>query len=263
MLKNAYRPLLASILGIITSFNLAQAENYYQEQRKAYLEEHPLFAELFQAEESERPGFVTAHKKKAETGDAKSALLYALALQSGIGIERDLEVADQWLKMAAEEGDVRAIYAYATSLMKKEAQTNRDLGALGWMRKAAEKDYAKAQAAVGARLVMLKEPASAEEGLSLLETAFKNGQIQAAIMLARCYSFGFGVERDWAKTLEWYRKAAELGHPSAQFILAQEYMNGHGLPKNLEIARSWAQKAADQGLKDATQLLEEIKAAGE
>ncbi|MDA9008708.1 sel1 repeat family protein [Alphaproteobacteria bacterium] len=231
------------------------AENYSERQRTAYLDENPLFAQLFQASEEDRVVLFSEHTAKGANGNPKSQYLVGLAYQAGMATAQDNDQALSWLEKAALQNDLRAQYALGAALSKKGEQES----SLKWFKKAAKSGYAKAQAAYGARLVMSKEQEVSQEGLNWLKTAFDQGHVPAAIMLARCYSFGFGVEREWSKVIEWYTKAAELDHPSAQFILASEYKNGHGLPKDFEKARFWAEKAAGQGIKEAEALLLELK----
>ena len=61
------------------------------------------------------------------------------------------------------------------------------------------------------------------------------------------WGMGMGVEKDSAKAVEWYRKAAEQGLDSAQYHLGRCYEGGHGVTKDLTKAAEWYQKAADKG----------------
>ena len=44
--------------------------------------------------------------------------------------------------------------------------------------------------------------------------------------LGYCYTYGIGVEQDYAKALECFRKGAEQGFPRAQFLLQLLLING-------------------------------------
>lgn len=58
------------------------------------------------------------------------------------------------------------------------------------------------------------------------------------------------VEKQWDKAVEWYRKAAVLGHAEAQRSLAIcYYAGGNGIAQDYSQAVTWARKAAEQ--KDA------------
>jgi uncharacterized protein len=54
-------------------------------------------------------------------------------------------------------------------------------------------------------------------------------------------------KRDFVKAIKWYRKAAELGNLDAQFNLGVMYKNGQGLPQDYAEAVNWYRKAAEQG----------------
>ena len=58
---------------------------------------------------------------------------------------------------------------------------------------------------------------------------------------------GRDIPKDPAAALEWYRKAADQGHPTAQVRLAMRYAQGRGVKKNPDEARRLFRLAADQG----------------
>ena len=62
--------------------------------------------------------------------------------------------------------------------------------------------------------------------------------------------------REVAKTL----KAAEQGDADAQNYLGWMYSHGYGVPKNKAEAVKWYRKAAEQGDSDAKRALEELEA---
>src|SRR5690606_30096882 len=58
----------------------------------------------------------------------------------------------------------------------------------------------------------------------------------------------YGVARDPAQAVQWYRKAADQGLAIAQANLGTMYRNGTGVARNNLRAAEWYQKSADQGL---------------
>ena len=58
------------------------------------------------------------------------------------------------------------------------------------------------------------------------------------------YTNGWGVTKDYAKALRWYRKAADQGDAGAQYALSLAYANGRGTSPDLLQARVWMEKAA-------------------
>ena len=53
--------------------------------------------------------------------------------------------------------------------------------------------------------------------------------------------------QNYAKALEWYRKAAEQGYAFAQSCLGVMYRDGKGVSKNFRKAKECFRKAVDQG----------------
>jgi hypothetical protein len=65
---------------------------------------------------------------------------------------------------------------------------------------------------------------------------------------AQC-EFGYCCDQlgDWAKAVQWYRKAAEQGHVGAQYNLGVCYEHGKGVHKDAGQTTEWYRKAADLG----------------
>jgi TPR repeat protein len=77
--------------------------------------------------------------------------------------------------------------------------------------------------------------------------AAKKGNVEAQFNLGLMYYNGLGVDKDYAKAVEWYQKAADQGLAVAQFNLGTMYENGRGVAKDYTKAFEWYEKAADQG----------------
>lgn len=95
---------------------------------------------------------------------------------------------------------------------------------------------------------------NSEDARYFLENA-KKGDEKVLTSLAIAYYEGNG----YAKALECYRKAAELGYEVAQCDLAYMYKMGQGAPKNVEQALYWYEKSAEQGDEMAMRHLDYIK----
>lgn len=78
------------------------------------------------------------------------------------------------------------------------------------------------------------------------------------------YDSGFvGVDDKEARSLQWFRKAAELGQADAQNILGYFYLNGkRGIKRDLQKGGQWYELAAAQGNVDALINLGEIYYSG-
>ena len=63
---------------------------------------------------------------------------------------------------------------------------------------------------------------------------------------AEKYRTGVGVEKNPAKAVDLYRKAAERGHLGSQYRLAESYRIGEGVVKDPGKAVQWHRKAAGE-----------------
>ena len=66
---------------------------------------------------------------------------------------------------------------------------------------------------------------------------------------------GVGVPRNFIQSVQWYRKAAELGDRGGQSALAWAYFWGRGIVQDDRQAFEWAQRAAEQNQPRAQSLL--------
>ncbi len=84
------------------------------------------------------------------------------------------------------------------------------------------------------------------------------GNAAAQFQTAEGYRVGRGVEKDRARAVLWYQKAADQGLARAQFGLAEMYAYGLGTPQNYQNAITWYRKAAEQGHFQAQEDLAEM-----
>jgi V8-like Glu-specific endopeptidase len=87
--------------------------------------------------------------------------------------------------------------------------------------------------------------------LGRLSPLAEKGDARAQFDLGFMHAYGWGVQRNPAEAITWYRKAAEQGLPVAQHFLGLAYVNGEGVrPDDAEAAR-WFARAAAQGFAQA------------
>ena len=87
--------------------------------------------------------------------------------------------------------------------------------------------------------------------LKTVEPAAQSGEAIAQNRLAEMYEFGYGVSRDAAQAISWYRKAADQGLVAAQHNIGRAYNFGTGVTQDFNQAEKWYRKAAEQGHMDA------------
>lgn len=152
-------------------------------------------------------------EKAAELGHPLAHFNLGLCYENGNGGWIDFDKAIECFTKAAELGITNASYELAYCYSEKGNMDN----ALNWLKKAAEIGIADAQADLG--------------------SWYKHG--------------GYGVEKDYAKAVEWYTKAVEKGHPMSHFNLGLCYRWGDGVEQDLNKAIELYTKAAELGVKDA------------
>jgi TPR repeat protein len=120
----------------------------------------------------------------------------------------------------------------------------------------------RAEASVAVK-PQIAAPRAEDEDLAAADAAFRRGDYATVRQLMKpladagnakaqnylgvLYDNGFGVPRDDAQAVAWYRKAADQGNAAAQSNLGRLYDNGHGVPQDDARALSWYRKAAEQG----------------
>ncbi len=65
------------------------------------------------------------------------------------------------------------------------------------------------------------------------------------------YACGSGVDQDWERAVEWYRKAADLGHVLARISLGNCLREGRGVERDANASFRLYAQAAEQGFADA------------
>ncbi len=129
------------------------------------------------------------------------------------------------LAARAAEGDPAACYEYGHRLLTgKKVQQDRKQ-ALNWLHRAAEK-----------------------------------GNIRAAAALGACYTHALGTKPNTKLARQWYKVAAEAGHPYAQLELAEHYMKV--TPQDPAQAVTYIRYAALQGSAEAAFLMSMVFAQG-
>jgi TPR repeat protein len=167
-------------------------------------------------------------------------------------------------------GALAVVAAAGTALLVQQTTPS------AWFQKAADRGAgdgertrpreAKAAPRSEAEMVAKPEvaaPRAEAEDLASADSAFKRGDYatvrrlmtpladagnaKAQNYLGVLYDHGYGVPRDDAQAVAWYRKAADQGNPEAQSNLGRLYDNGHGVLQDDARAVAWYRKAAEQG----------------
>ncbi len=82
------------------------------------------------------------------------------------------------------------------------------------------------------------------KALDLYHRAAEHGNASAQSTLGLMYAQGLNFPKDLARAFELYRAAAEQGDVSGQLNLAEMYAKGEGVPKDAALAAIWYHKVA-------------------
>lgn len=89
-----------------------------------------------------------------------------------------------------------------------------------------------------------------DKALEILHTLSEQGDTLAKFHIGYMYNYGFGVKRDYATAMQWYKQAV-INVPKASFYIGFMHHKGQGVPKNLKYAYMWWEIAHQQGHKYA------------
>ena len=126
----------------------------------------------------------------------------------------DLQLLDDIAQKAAS-GDPKAQLRLAV-----QCDENGDGGsALDWLRRAASSGYLPARTTLAKRLIS-RPPFSTQEGVALANEAAREGDGEAAYLMAALVGAGLGIQQSWPSALDCLRYSAEHGYAPAQSTLA-------------------------------------------
>ncbi len=87
-----------------------------------------------------------------------------------------------------------------------------------------------------------------EKGLALGRESAAAGSCFGQFVVGKCYDSGWGVAKDDAEAVRWYRLAAEQGHAVAQVSLGKILLHGGvGVARDRAEAIRWFRLVAAQG----------------
>jgi TPR repeat protein len=185
-------------------------------------------------------------ERGADAGDPAAAFNFAVCLTEGLGVERDERKAAEWIQRAAESLPV-AQYWYGRMLTEGRGVEADLTAARVWLGRAAENGIVEAQVMLGEMMVNASGgPRDQRAAGDLFARAAAQGHAAAMFALG-VLAAGNGDGADRASAQQWFRQAAERGHPYAQLMLAR-YL-AHGL-------------AGSTDLVEAQRLLKAAQAAG-
>ena len=87
----------------------------------------------------------------------------------------------------------------------------------------------------------------ASELIDHIESLAENRVAEAVFLMGTAYDEGLGKTADIETAVQWYRRAADLGHGLARHNLGNVYFEGRGVAQNDSLAVHWWTMAAEGG----------------
>ncbi len=189
-------------------------------------------------------------KKSGKAGFGPAQIYLGIAYETGRGAGKNLKGAIEWYCRAADQNLPDAYFHLGRlCLMRGDARGTAE--AFRLFRLAADLGHVEACFNVGLFYHNggPEIEANRELALAYFKLAGEAGHHEAQTVLGGLYENGIGVEKDEAKALTWYLRAAAKGHAYAQCCVADLYLAAARFDP--EQAARWYRRAADQGLAEA------------
>jgi TPR repeat protein len=202
----------------------------------------------------------TALQKVATEGNKEA--MYELAIRYKDGAPKNAGMYAEWLRKAAEAGNVQAMTKlYAELNLGRDIQKDT-AQSLFWLRKAAEAGSTRAMIMLAERYeIGFELSENKEEAFRWYHRAAELGDPESMGNVAKCYYFGRGVSKSNEEAVVWWRKGANADSKSAMFWLGRSYVKGEGVQISEEQAIYWWRKAVE-GDSPNKLAVEELKKRG-
>lgn len=185
--------------------------------------------------------------RMASAGDPLAMMEYAAALASGIGVTRNMEEAETWLKKSADCGYWNAMLRYSAWLMRDKAKDRRK-EAFDYTRQAALMGDGLAEIRLGDCYHFgLGCEKSFEEARKCYSHASRRGSVNGVLSMARLYDDRSFSQRSDIEAAVWTEKAAQMGNTDAMCVMGDRFFYGVSVAKDMKKATMWYDRAARAG----------------
>lgn len=154
------------------------------------------------------------------------------------------------MQLSAEAGNANAQLNLGNLYLKGSYIKRNVYEAEKWYLKAADQGLAIARFRLGLLYALDVEfnklNSNVEKGKTLIFDAANQGLADAEFFTGIIY-YNSNTPQRFIESAEWFKKAAEQGHPQAQLLLGNQLLLGLGVEKDLEEAKKLYFKSAEQG----------------
>jgi TPR repeat protein len=220
-------------------------------------------------------------KKGAELGNFRCQTLLGQIYNEGKGVEKNVDEAIKWFRLAVESNYSLAMYELGMVLQDStegcklilaaaeqylpqaehlvgvmylhgEGTSKDEAAALKWLRRAANHGHLAGQFELASLLEAgIGEVSNIPAAINWFRIAASRGHPESLRHLGELYRDGIQVEQSFEESVKWFLQAAELGDADAQHHLGVAYEKGEGVMGNIREAMVWYRKAAEQEQVDA------------
>lgn len=188
-------------------------------------------------------------KRAAKNGEAEAQYQLGMSYLFGRGLDENAKLAYKWLKKAADQNHVEALYRMGSAFcwffhnqVGTPKKYNFPQEPMEWFRRAAELGHSQAKYAL-ADFCLDEE--QMDQGIYWLRQAAEDGIASAQYRLGELYAKGKGVPQDQQQAFHWYSLAAEQGHNDAQSALGECYFFGWGVEQDEQQVIKWHYKVCE------------------
>ncbi len=208
----------------------------------------------------------------AKWGNVKAQYTLGMMYLNGEEVEKDYKQAFDWISKSADKGNVNAqnklgdLYFYGIG-------TNKDYKkAFYYYTKSAEQDNDQAENSLANMYYTGYEgiDRSYTSALEWFQKSADKNNPDSIYSLGIMHENGEGVNKDYVKSVDFYKKAfdlykisAENGDSNAEFKLGEMYFKGRGIDKDVNKAIEYYKKSAEKDNIKAIEFLGNIYYKGE
>jgi TPR repeat protein len=183
--------------------------------------------------------------KAALRGNTDAQVSLGKMYLAGGGVEKSPEKAEYWLQRAAIEGNSEAQFLLGKMYKLRDSNAREQALSGNMLAKSASQGFGSA-----AEFLQFMENARYKvselfhQRPADIHKLAEDGDADSQYRLATRYESGHGEPQDNAKTLYWFKKAADNGHVMAMKSLAHIYTKGlDGVTPDAKIAEYWTLRA--------------------
>jgi TPR repeat protein len=207
-------------------------------------------------------GFLALEKQNP---DDKLQYRLGWMLLNGVGTEKDVLRAKEYLEKSADAGNSFACYQLAKMILSEEKPVPEHVEkALLYLRQAAEAENPYAQYLLGKLYQEGRHvPKNIAEAVRLFQLSAAQDNDFAAYRLGKLYLGGEGVLKDMETALHWLNFAADKKNQFAEYAFGLLYLKGEDIPKDAARALEYLNRSAIQGNSFAQYRLGKMYLSGE